>query len=165
MTEECWICFEDDSTTRSVCSCKTKVHLDCLARWQVRRAGTQEERWCRLCQWRLPPWEETLIPRVMDLPSTVPMTLDIGNGETMTFEAHSGPDGRDALRAFLSDMNGGGQANITYTHTIQETGEQIVLSGWPAYNAMYKLAASTAYEDAHNLHAEPAHWWWRYISW
>lgn len=56
----CWICYENDINTVQTCSCNKKVHLHCLARWQMKSYGTYEEYMCRLCKSYLPSWKKTV---------------------------------------------------------------------------------------------------------
>lgn len=46
----CWICLDAEDTERplhSPCGCPRKVHELCLARWQLQKAGKDEEQHCR----------------------------------------------------------------------------------------------------------------------
>jgi hypothetical protein len=61
MDEYCYICFEECNENRS-CACKSFVHKECLAKWQLRKAGTREEHNCRLCNTKLDDWRYILRP-------------------------------------------------------------------------------------------------------
>ena len=56
-TETCWICMEYGDLI-SVCECPTKVHTECLAKWQIHRIGHKEESTCRFCDKSFPDWKE-----------------------------------------------------------------------------------------------------------
>lgn len=58
---DCWICLSAaaDRLVRP-CACPKLVHAKCLARWQLQKAGTAEERRCRFCDAALPDWRENL---------------------------------------------------------------------------------------------------------
>lgn len=60
----CWICLETCSKhERSECGCKKMcVHKLCLAKWQLRQAGTTQEKVCRFCNEKLPDWRYVLRP-------------------------------------------------------------------------------------------------------
>ena len=49
MAECCWICLSEEGELSSPCRCPRKVHMECLARWQLQQAGRSEEQTCRFC--------------------------------------------------------------------------------------------------------------------
>ncbi|GBF89083.1 hypothetical protein Rsub_01800 [Raphidocelis subcapitata] len=57
----CWVCLGGDREAgrgplTSPCACPRPSHPECLARWQLRKAGTREGTHCRFCSHQLPPW-------------------------------------------------------------------------------------------------------------
>ena len=54
----CFICLggADAAPLETPCKCPRAVHRACMARWQLQRAGRDEERHCRFCQAALPDW-------------------------------------------------------------------------------------------------------------
>jgi hypothetical protein len=57
----CWICFEECDEIIP-CNCTQYVHSKCLAKWQIRKVGTDEEKICRFCDIELPDWRYVLRP-------------------------------------------------------------------------------------------------------
>eukprot|EP00884_Botryococcus_braunii_P010559 jgi/Botrbrau1/19504/Bobra.0035s0005.1 len=73
LDSQCWICLEPvmDGSSK-LCKCPGFEHPECRARWQLHRAGTSEEVFCRFCKSKLPDWKERLLPP--DMPSCKDLT-------------------------------------------------------------------------------------------
>lgn len=64
----CWVCLDaegqpEDGPLFQPCNCPRKVHPLCLARWQLRSAGRDEEKRCRFCCHGLPDWRASMQTR------------------------------------------------------------------------------------------------------
>ena len=57
---ECFICFDETPPLISPCACSSAAHPKCLARWQMHRRGTSDEKQCRLCKQPLPAWQSQM---------------------------------------------------------------------------------------------------------
>ncbi len=57
--EACWVCMSGGSLAR-LCECPRVAHPLCSARWQLHRAGSDEEVACRFCKQTLPDWRPVL---------------------------------------------------------------------------------------------------------
>lgn len=52
-----------DASLFQPCKCPRMVHPLCLARWQLRSAGRDEEKQCRFCHYCLPDWRISIQTR------------------------------------------------------------------------------------------------------
>ena len=66
--DACWVCLDvegqpGDGSLFQPCNCPRVVHPLCLARWQLRSAGRDEEKRCRFCRHQLPDWRVSMETR------------------------------------------------------------------------------------------------------
>eukprot|EP00898_Chlorokybus_atmophyticus_P004296 jgi/Chlat1/4868/Chrsp31S04878 len=122
--EFCWICMLGDNAwadeaagercgplVSNVCGCiSSRVHLRCLAKWQLSRLGTKEETHCRVCRQELPEWRDTLLPRDMSsalkgvgqpgMPRTAVMHISYG-GQRHSFPVTATRRGLEDFKAHI----------------------------------------------------------------
>lgn len=142
--ECCWICHGASQPLVRGCACPTSAHAVCMARWQLRRAGTREELRCRFCDQELSDWKAALTPDGVVLPKTATMSVTL-DGRTQLFITERGPEGRarfeaDVRRAFRLE----GAHRLAFTFSVQEpvTDDHIAIQG--SYDAAFHCAALVA---------------------
>lgn len=59
VSDTCWICLGEGGDLRQVCSCPSRVHQQCLSKWQLHNIGKPEECRCRFCGTTFPDWRDT----------------------------------------------------------------------------------------------------------
>lgn len=154
----CWICLTSDDgphghLARMPCKCPKHVHPPCLARWQLQRAGSDEECTCRFCSRTLPDWKAILTPANVSPSDTATMAVVL-NGVEHRIVVEAGEAGRRAFERQIRDIYGLNSADeIEFTFDCVDpsplTGGghadyNIVLDGKRAYDAAFHCASVTA---------------------
>lgn len=146
----CWICLDDASDEKPLqrmpCRCPRFAHAACVARWQLRSAGTRKETHCEFCDSELPSWKETLRLNY-NFPVRPVMNVSF-HGVSMCFEVQPGPEGYkkfvdEIVRAY--SLPEGSEMNITFTcDEPMEPENRLMLRGEGAYDAAVTCAAISA---------------------
>lgn len=144
----CWICLDGDSPEKPLelpCRCPRKVHLACLARWQLQSAGRNEEDRCRFCQAQLPDWKTSLTPN--NVKPVVPVMAIKFEGKTYKLKVKPGPEGLREFQQQVRELLGfdiTDEFDVTFECQIPHTGEKMKLTGLNSYGAATHCAAITA---------------------
>lgn len=144
----CWICLDDEGPLHLVCSCPHPVHRECLARWQLQKAGQREEHRCRFCCQPYPDWRE-LAPQdsemILDADSGLMMTVGAGC-KVVQLMLVPGPRGKALFRKQVRMLLGHGidDADIVFECTVPWSGETVQLVGLGAFDAAAHCAAVAA---------------------
>lgn len=141
--EVCWICLDGNSEGRVLqrmpCKCPRYAHARCMARWQLRSAGTRKETHCEFCDMELPAWKESLQINLAAPPSTRPVMKISLHGATKCFEVEPGPEGYKRFVEAIRQAYGlptDSQLSITFTcEEPLEPSSKLVIHGEGAYDA------------------------------
>lgn len=152
----CWICLGGEGPLASPCSCPRRVHLECLARWQLHKAGTEEERKCRFCARRYPDWREQVVvdePEgavggscgLLDEGAPVELVVSVG-GKTLKMAAAPGELGKVLFAWQVVNSFGLApfprEAAVSFLCRVPwSPEEEIWLSGLEAFDAAVHCAA------------------------
>eukprot|EP00882_Tetradesmus_deserticola_P002712 GHRQ01002883.1.p1 GENE.GHRQ01002883.1~~GHRQ01002883.1.p1 ORF type:complete len:151 (+),score=36.33 GHRQ01002883.1:170-622(+) len=109
--DSCWICMAGASPEQpleSPCACPRRVHLRCLARWQLQQAGRREETHCRFCHASYGDWRQSLAPRydsadVPARPATPIMAISF-EGQIHYIKVYPGAEGRARFEAQIREL-------------------------------------------------------------
>eukprot|EP00239_Pterosperma_sp_CCMP1384_P009059 CAMPEP_0197859630 /NCGR_PEP_ID=MMETSP1438-20131217/34359_1 /TAXON_ID=1461541 /ORGANISM="Pterosperma sp., Strain CCMP1384" /LENGTH=247 /DNA_ID=CAMNT_0043476193 /DNA_START=242 /DNA_END=985 /DNA_ORIENTATION=+ len=140
----CYICLGGATKANPLarpCPCPRDVHPVCLARWQLRCAGKEQEKECRFCKNELPDWRSQLPP----VSSTVEIRVVCG-GKTHRLTARP----EDTYHSFQEHvwqtcgLQKGTPLELSFNFNDPFTGDAITCKGSGAYGAAVHCGALTS---------------------
>ena len=146
----CWICLEDERAGPLAwpCLCPRAAHAKCIARWQLQRAGSEEEHSCRFCERTLPDWRPLLTPAEVEKVSEVVVMAVTLNDQVHRITVRPGPEGRRRFECDIRDLfELNSQDDLEFTFDCQDpsnTSESVLLEGRRAFDAAFHCASISA---------------------
>jgi hypothetical protein len=152
-TDTCWICLEDCDEGSS-CNCSNaSVHKQCLARWQLRKAGTPEEKFCRLCSGKLDDWRYIIRPNYDDYMNTIILINCTINGITMSIpitKEMSKEDFKIVIMACAGIVDERLLPSITFAFDVPDENKSMTVNGFECFDAMLFCTRVTKVENNQN---------------
>jgi len=138
----CWICFESGDELVNVCDCPSRVHKQCLAKWQLHNIGKPEEQNCRFCQKQFPHWKETYKSSKIDSQNVPVKVLYQGVMKTVLIEPDNMENFKNTIRNMFDLPNT--EINFTYICKIPEETNTFIFNSDGSRDHEYQSAAYLA---------------------
>jgi len=139
----CWICLEGGDNLVTPCGCPRVAHPQCLAKWQLHKAGTTEETHCRFCNHELESWKTKLFNGPKKNANSRPVMRFCLNGQVYYIVPKPGSDGlaefKDTVRK-LCNLQEDTQLDLSFQCSDPTEGSQLNLEGDGAYDAAVHCA-------------------------
>jgi hypothetical protein len=144
---DCYICLAGSPDDLSYpCKCPHAVHAACLARWQLQRVGTDDEKRCRFCRTTLPDWRRTLGPAPDGGTVRITVTFD-GTTHSICLPPDAGVDAFETAVRSLFEFPEDTGLGITFRVPVpgaSATAEELCVKGAANFEAVMHCAGVAA---------------------